>query len=79
MSANRLTRDTFLVSASPKITMDYTASGFTQEDNFYRIDVDKAKHRLTVHVFNWKGDRVQQQDLDGTRRDLISEIELAEW
>jgi len=34
---------------------------------------------LTVHVFNWKGDRVQQQDLDGTRRDLISEIELAEW
>jgi len=24
-----LTRDTFLVSASPKITMDYTASGFT--------------------------------------------------
>lgn len=78
-STDRRTPDTFQVSARPRITMDYTASGFTQEDNFCRIDVDRANHRLTVHVFDWKGARVQQETLDGQRRDLISQLELAAW
>jgi alkaline phosphatase D len=73
------TPDTFKVSSAPDITMDYTASGFTQEDNFCRIDVDRAGHKLVVHVFDWKGARVQTEDLRGNRRDLISELDLAGW
>jgi alkaline phosphatase D len=58
--------------------MDYKAWNFTQEDNFCRIDVDQAGHRLVVHVFDWKGAHVQK-DLDGRKQNLISELDLAPW
>ena len=35
-----------------KATMHYTSYGFTQDDNFTRIDVNKTGHSLTVSVFD---------------------------
>jgi alkaline phosphatase D len=78
-STDPRTPDTFDVSVNPTITMDYKAWNFTQEDNFCRIDVDRASHRLVVHVFDWKGARVQKEDPNGRKQDLISELDLAAW
>jgi alkaline phosphatase D len=78
-STDKRTPDTFKISKNGATAMDYTAWGFTQEDNFCRIDVDQARHRLVVHVFDWRGNRVQQEDLAGRRQDLISELDLAPW
>jgi alkaline phosphatase D len=77
-STDPRTPDTFDVSGDGRITMDYKAWNFTQEDNFCRIDVDQAGHRLVVHVFDWKGAHVQK-DLDGRKQNLISELDLAPW
>ena len=73
------TRDTFDVTRNGGITMDYKAWNFTQEDNFCRVDVDQAAQRLRVHVFNWRGDRIQARDVTGNAQDLISDLPLAEW
>ena len=78
-STDPRTKDTFDVSGDGRIKMDYKAWNFTQEDNFCRIDVDQARHRLVVHAFDWKGKRVQKEDLDGRKQDLISELDLAAW
>ena len=78
-STDKRTPDTFKISKNGATAMDYTAWGFTQEDNFCRIDVDQARHRLVVHAFDWRGNRVQQEDLAGRRQDLISELDLAPW
>jgi len=78
-STDRRTPDTFDVSGDGRIKMDYKAWNFSQEDNFCRIDVDQARHRLVVQAFDWKGERVKKEDLDGQKQDLISELDLAEW
>lgn len=76
-STDKRTPDTFDVGGGVK--MDYKAWNFSQEDNFCRIDVDQAGHRLVVRVFDWRGNLVQKESLDGSRQDLISELELAPW
>jgi alkaline phosphatase D len=78
-STDPRTPDTFDVTGTGAITMDYRAWNFTQEDNFCRIDVDQARHRLVVHVFDWKGGRVRKQAEGGGAVDLISELDLAPW
>ena len=47
--------DTFVISAAPKITMDYKAYNFTQKDNFCQIDVDWANRRIEVQTIDQKG------------------------
>ena len=76
-STDQRTKDTF--DLSNNITMDYTAFGFTQEDNFCRIDIDKAQATLTVRVYDWEGKRIQARAADGSTRDLESVLRLAAW
>ena len=40
------------------VTMHYTAYGFTQNDNFTRVDINKSEHTLTASVFDEHGDPV---------------------
>lgn len=42
--------------------MNYRSWGFAQEDNFARIDIDRAKNRLTVRFFNRDGDVLEVLD-----------------
>jgi alkaline phosphatase D len=72
-STDRRTRDSFQVTRG--VTMDYRASGFTQEDNYCRLDLDRRAHTLTVRVFDWRGDPVKRPD--GT--DLVSVLNLGAW
>jgi alkaline phosphatase D len=76
-STDKRTKDTFALSRGHK--MDYTASAFTQEDNFCRIDLDQAQATLTVRVFDWEGKPIQRPAADGSPGDLISVLRLAAW
>src|SRR5262249_34850470 len=53
-------KDTFVIDGRRRLKMDYTAEAFTQEDNFCRLDIDKAAHTLTVRVFDRKGNPVKR-------------------
>lgn len=72
-STDPRTSDTFELAAGVK--MDYRARGFTQEDNFCRIDIDQDTASLTVRVFDWQGKPVKSARGD----DLISTLQLAPW
>ena len=76
-STDERTKDTF--NLSDNITMDYTASAFTQEDNFCRIDIEKAQARLAVRAFDWEGKPIQRRAADGSTGDLTSVLRLAAW
>ena len=49
-------KDSFEVTDD--ITMDYTASHFTQEDNYCLVDIDKAKSCITVTSYGMTGEVV---------------------
>jgi alkaline phosphatase D len=66
------TPDTFDVGGG--VAMNYTARAFTQEDNFCRLDVDQATHSLTVRVFDWQGQPVQDE-----AGPLTSVLPLVAW
>ena len=71
-------KDSFKISGQK--TMDYTAWNFTQEDNFCRVDVDKAGHKITVRPFNRDGELIHSRDWFGRPKDpLVSTLELAPW
>ena len=42
--------------------MNYRAWAFTQEDNFARIDIDKAKNRLVVRYYDRDGELIEVLD-----------------
>ena len=65
--------DTFDLSNG--IKMDYTATNFTQEDNFCRLELDRRHRRLTVHVIGSAGKPVRRRN----RRALTTAIDLAKW
>jgi alkaline phosphatase D len=63
-----------------QVRMHYKSSGFTQEDNFVRIDLDKAKATLTARVYDRDGDPVQVSENDDPKtRPLVSVLPLAPW
>lgn len=68
--------DTFAVSS--QVNMDYRAYNFTQIDNFSRVDVDRARHAITVRVFDKDGALVQRDTRRG-KRDLVARLQLAPW
>ena len=47
--------DTFIIDEAKGLTMDYTASHFTQKDNFCRIDLDWKKRRMEVRAIDYNG------------------------
>ncbi len=45
--------------------MDYSAWAFTQEDNFARIEIDKANSRLVVRYYDRDGEEVEVLNAEG--------------
>lgn len=76
-STDPRTRDSFAVSEH--VTMDYRAWNFTQEDNFCRLTVDRAGHRLIVEVLGRDGMHVTTRGPLRTPVDLTSALDLAPW
>lgn len=71
-------KDTFKIDT--KRSMDYTATNFSQEDNFCRVDIDKDSHTITVRPFDTEGDLIHSKDWFGGKKDpLISTLELEPW
>lgn len=79
-STDQNQRDTFRISETE--TMDYRSWNYTQEDNFCRVDIDRANHRLVVTPFDKKGRQVCKTNWFGMydeNNPLISVLELASW
>lgn len=70
-------KDTFNFASG--LSMDYTAEGFTQDDNFCHVSVNRDKHQIKVTAFNKEGSIIKKTGGDGVERQLISTLELAEW
>jgi alkaline phosphatase D len=60
------------------VTMHYRSHGYTQEDNFCRLELDRASHALTVRVYDRKGRPVTVTDFNGAKHDA-SVLSLAPW
>jgi hypothetical protein len=58
--------------------MHYKSLGYTQVDNFTRIDLDKATSTLTVRAFDQEG-RPVLIGPDSDKRPLVSTLQLAGW
>jgi alkaline phosphatase D len=71
-SSDPATPDTFDIDGD--ISMDYTATSFTQEDNFCRIDINRSAREITVSVFDTEGEAVKEN-----RRKLETTLTLARW
>ena len=71
-STHRKTRDTFTVNRN--VTMDYKAYGFSQEDNYCQVTVDKDSHSILVRVKDHDGNPVTKR-----RRKLEPKLVLASW
>jgi alkaline phosphatase D len=50
--------DTFEIDDEGKIRMDYTASNFTQKDNFCQVDVDWPRKKLEVRAIDKEGSQI---------------------
>ena len=60
-------------------TMHYRAWGFSQDDNFCRLDVDPAAAVLAVQAFDWDGGPITRSRKDGSRQSQPERLELAKW
>jgi alkaline phosphatase D len=58
--------------------MNYRAWGFTQEDNFCRLDLDKRAHSLKVRVFDRNGKPVETANEQG-KKVKANLLPLAAW
>ena len=58
--------------------MHYRSFGYTQKDNFTRLDIDRASSSLTVRVFDRDGRPVPVGDRQGKLVDA-NVLPLARW
>ena len=58
--------------------MQYRSFGYTQEDNFARLDIDKPSATLKVRVFNYKGEAVEVDDRGGGKT-KANVLKLEKW
>ncbi|MEE9451789.1 MAG: alkaline phosphatase D family protein, partial [Gammaproteobacteria bacterium] len=70
--------DTFELSKGNG-SMDYEAWGFSQADNFFRIDVDANKDQLCVAAFGMKGEQLVTRKQDGKLDAKPHILKLAKW
>lgn len=77
-SQNVNTEDGFKISEELG-TMHYRAWGFTQDDNFCRLDVDPTAADLAVQAFNWDGAPIARSHMDGNRSTLPEKLRLEPW
>jgi len=66
-------KDTF--QCGNGITMDYRASNFTQLDNFCRVEIDRGKANITVHVFGDNGKPIERANGEN----MAGHLKLAPW
>ncbi len=70
--------DTFAIGGGVKL--DYKAWNFTQQDNFCRIDIDRANHRLIVVPYDDEGNQIAEGGLFGLgAKPLEANLDLAAW
>jgi alkaline phosphatase D len=60
-------------------TMHYRSFGYTQEDNFSRLDIDRTKATLTVRVFDQRGNPIAVSDRRGRETSRGNVLHLAKW
>ena len=77
-SRDARTKDAFKLSGDLG-TMHYRAWGFTQDDNFCRLEVDQATAELAVQAFDWDGGPIARSQKDGSRPSQPERLELAKW
>lgn len=70
-------KDPFPIADTDAV-MNYRAFGFTQEDNFSRIDIDKAAATLTVRIFDNKGKLVTVDGRNGNAT-TANVLQMAAW
>lgn len=59
--------------------LHYRAWGFTQDDNFTRIDLDPASAELHVQMFDWDGVPIETRKQDGRFSRTAERLPLAAW
>jgi alkaline phosphatase D len=59
--------------------MDYRAWNFTQDDNYCRVTLDRARHALDLVVFDIEGRKVRIATANGGSRNLEESLSLAPW
>ena len=61
--------------------MHYRSFGYTQEDNFARLDIDKSNATLTVRVFDRDGRLIVNRENDDStkKKPLMNVLKLAAW
>ena len=69
--------DTFEIGNG--ISMDYTASHFTQQDNFCRVDIDQAHNRLTFAAYDKTGQLIQEERVNSDTLPIRAELDLVPW
>jgi alkaline phosphatase D len=70
-------RDPFPIAGTDAV-MHYRAFGFTQEDNFSRLDIDRDKNTITVRVFDRSGEPLKVADAEGAKT-MANVLKLAKW
>lgn len=77
-STDPKTKDTFELSPGNG-TMDYTAWGFTQEDNFSRVDIDSKNQQLLFHLFDQQGGAIKTRKKNGSVNSTPQRLKLTAW
>ena len=77
-SRDARTKDPFEISEAAG-TMHYQAWGFTQDDNFCRLDVDPVAAELAVQAFDWDGGPITRSWKDGALRNQPERLKLVPW
>lgn len=72
------TPDTFPISETAG-SMDYVAWGFTQEDNFARLDIDPASQTLSVQFYSKEGKEIETCKQNGQFTKTPEVVKLASW
>lgn len=60
-------------------TLHYKTWGFTQDDNFCRLDVEPTTAAIIVQSFDWDGAAIVRNHRDGSRTNQAESLKLAPW
>jgi alkaline phosphatase D len=77
-SRHKNTKDPFKLSGNLG-TMNYKAWGFTQDDNYCRLDVNPANSELVVQAFDWDGGAITRSQQNGSLTNQPETLKLAKW
>lgn len=77
-SKDKRTPDTFNISEKHG-TMDYTAWGFSQDDNFAHVRVDPNTCELEIQLYGSKGQTLERVHKSGKLSNQSERLKLAKW